>query len=94
MKIITAIASTTHIDRHHEKMAQTALDGMSEQIAAKYIPFLIEHDPNRAIGVILAGKVLPMDDGEWALDWRLANTHLSKRSFPAALSCYFQAKTN
>jgi Domain of unknown function (DUF4160) len=67
MKIITAIASTTHIDRHHEKMAKTALDGMSEQIAAKYIPFLIEHDPNRAIGVILAGKVLPMDDGEWAL---------------------------
>lgn len=67
MKIITAIASTTHIDRHNEKMAKCALESMAEQACAKYIRFLIEHDPSRPIGVILAAKVLPMDDGEWAL---------------------------
>lgn len=67
MKIITAIASTTHIDRHNEKMAKSALDGMAEQACSKYIRFLIEHDPNKAIGVIFAAKVLPMSDGEWAL---------------------------
>jgi hypothetical protein len=67
MKIITAIASTTHIDRHNEKMTKSALDSMAEQACSKYIRFLIEHDPNKAIGVILAAKVLPMSDGELAL---------------------------
>lgn len=67
MKTITAIASTTHIDRHNERMAKSALDGGAEQICDHYIRFLYDHDPNKELGVILAGKVLPMDDGEWAL---------------------------
>ncbi len=67
MKIIVAIASTTHIDLHNQRMAKIALDGMAEQIRSKYIPQLIEHDPNRMIGVLLEGKVIEMDDGEFAL---------------------------
>ncbi len=67
MKLIVSIASTTHVDRHGEKMAKSALESMAGQACSKYIRFLIDHDPNRAIGVILAAKVLPMTDGEWAL---------------------------
>lgn len=67
MKIITGIASTTHIDRHGERMAKSALDVFAEQICSKYIPTLIEHDPNRQIGVLLYGKVAQLDDSEFAL---------------------------
>ena len=67
MKIITGIVSTTHIDRHHEKMSKTALDGMAIQINEKFIPQLIEHDPNQQIGVILYGEVFQLKDGEYAL---------------------------
>jgi hypothetical protein len=67
MKIITAIASTTHIDLHNERMAKSALDSMALQIRSKYIPQLIDHDFNRQIGILLYGKVAPMVDGEFAL---------------------------
>lgn len=67
MKIITAIASTTHLDLHNERMAKSSLEGNAEQIKSKFIPFLVNHDHNQQIGVILYGKVLPMEDGEFAL---------------------------
>jgi hypothetical protein len=67
MKIITGIASTTHIDRHKERMAKSALDGMAKQIKERFIPHLIEHDPNQHIGVILYGEVFQLKDGEYAL---------------------------
>lgn len=67
MKIVTGIASTTHIDRHNERMAKSALDGMAEQIKEKFIPQLIEHDPNQHIGVFLYGEVFQLNDGEYAL---------------------------
>lgn len=67
MKITTGIASTTHIDRHNERMAKSALEGMAEQIKKKFIPQLIEHDPNQHIGVILYGEVFQLKDGEYAL---------------------------
>jgi len=56
MKIITGIASTAHIDRHNERMAKSALDSMATQIKEKFIPQLIEHDPNQHVGVILYGE--------------------------------------
>lgn len=67
MKITTAIASSTHCDRHNERMTKSALDGMAEQIKKKLIPQLIEHDPNQHIGVVLYGEVFQLKDGEFAL---------------------------
>ncbi len=67
MKIITGIASTTHIDRHNERMAKSALDSMAEQIKERFIPQLVEHDPDQHIGVILYGEVFQLKDGEYAL---------------------------
>jgi len=67
MKIITGIASTTHIDRHNERMAKSALDSMAEQVKERFIPQLIEHDPNQHIGAGLYGEVFQLKDGEYAL---------------------------
>ncbi len=67
MKITTGIASTTHIDRHNERMAKSAIDGMAEQIKERFIPQLIEHDPKQHIGVVLYGEVFLLKDGEFAL---------------------------
>lgn len=67
MKIGIGIASTTHIDRHNERMAKSALDGMADQIKEKYIPQLVEHDWNRHVGVLLYGEVFQLKDGEYAL---------------------------
>jgi Domain of unknown function (DUF4160) len=67
MKILPEIASTTHIDLHHECMAKSALDGMAEQIKEKFTPHLIEHDWNRQIGIVLYGEVFQLPDGEYAL---------------------------
>lgn len=67
MQINIGIASTTHLDRHNERMAKSALDGMADQIKEKYIPQLIEHDWNRHIGVLLYGEVFQLKDGEYAL---------------------------
>ena len=67
MRIFTAIASTTHIDLHNERMSKSALDGMALQICSKYIPQLIDHDFNRQTGIVLYGKVVPFTDGEFAL---------------------------
>ncbi len=62
----TIIASTTHIDRHRERMSVEALEGMASKVNREYIPYLIEHDFNRQIGVLLSAKVEKMDD-EYAL---------------------------
>lgn len=67
MRIVTSIASTTHIDRHGERMSKEALDGFAKGICSRLIPVLIEHDPNRQIGVLFYGKVVRLDDGEYAL---------------------------
>ena len=67
MKIVTGIASTTHMDRHNERMSQLDLGGMARNINDKYIPFLIDHDWDRCIGIVLYGKVFRLNDGEYAL---------------------------
>ena len=48
-------------------MAKVALDMFAGQICNKYIPTLIEHDPNKQIGVLLYGKVAQLEDEEFAL---------------------------
>lgn len=68
MRITIGIASTTHVDRHEERMAKSALDGMAKQIKENFIPQLIEHDWDKRIGgVILYGEVFQLEDGEYAI---------------------------
>jgi hypothetical protein len=66
MKIVVGIASTTHIDTQGDKMAKSALISMAKQINSHFIPLTVEHKPIY-IGVILCGKVMRLNDGEWAL---------------------------
>jgi len=67
MKIITGIASTTHVDKHGDRFAKSALDGMARQIKEKFIPNLVEHDPKQQVGTVLYGEVFKLSDGEYAL---------------------------
>lgn len=67
MRIETCIASTTHIDRHNERVAKSALDSAVEQIKERFIPQLVEHDWDQHIGVVLYGEVFQLQDGEYAL---------------------------
>ena len=67
MKTLSAIASTTHIDRRGTRFAKTALDGMIKNIADRYLPYTKDHDPNQLLGVVLYGKVFQLNDGEFAL---------------------------
>ena len=67
MQIIGGIGSTTHIDHHGQRMDKSALDRFAEQIKAKYIPLLVDHDFEQHIGVNLTARVVRLDDGEYAL---------------------------
>ena len=67
MKTISAIASTTHVDRRGTRFAKTALDGMIKNIRDKYLPYTKHHDPNQLLGVVLYGEVFQLNDGEFAL---------------------------
>ncbi len=66
MKIITGIASTSHVDLHGDVMTKQALDSGADQINDHYIPIDVEHK-GIFIGVQLAGFVKQLDDGEWGL---------------------------
>lgn len=67
MVILTGITCTTHIDKHYERMAKSALEDMAKQINEKFIPFLDNHDFKKQIGVILYAEVFRLNDGEYAL---------------------------
>jgi len=55
------------LDLHQERMARSALENGARQIRNKYVPFLIEHDFDRQIGVLLNAKVAKLPDGEFGL---------------------------
>lgn len=67
MKIVTGIASTTHIDVYLERMTKEALNGMAQQINSKYIRQTVEHQPGLQIGIVLCGKIKQLSDGEFGL---------------------------
>ena len=67
MKVVAGIASTTHVDAHYECFSKEALESGAEQIRSRFLPFLRNHDPSQQIGVILYGRVEPLEDGEYAL---------------------------
>jgi len=65
MKIITGIFSSTHEDRHGDRIPKEILEGWVSQIKSLYIPFKYDHQ--NPIGVILAAKLRQFQDGEYAL---------------------------
>jgi len=65
--IIRGIISTTHIDRHFERMSKECLEDMARQINTKYIPFRWNHQEDLNLGVVLCGKVINLTDSESAL---------------------------
>jgi hypothetical protein len=67
VQILGGIASTTHVDYHRQRIAKSLLDQFAEQIQAKYVPLLVNHDFGQQIGVNLAARVVGLDDGEYAL---------------------------
>lgn len=67
MIVTIATPSTTHIDRHFERFAKSALDQGAEQINSRYIPVLRDHDFNQRLGVNLCAIVKPLGDGHHAL---------------------------
>jgi hypothetical protein len=67
MKTISAIASTTHLDRRGTRFSRDSLDGMVENIKNKYIPYTKDHDPEQLLGILLYGEVFQLEDGEYAL---------------------------
>ena len=61
------LASSTHLDLHNERMARSVLENSARHIRKKYVPFLIEHDFDRQIGVLLDARVARLPDGEYGL---------------------------
>lgn len=84
MRITTGIASTTHIDRDGERFAKSALDGMAKQIRSRYVPHLVDHNPDLHIGVLLYGEVFQLSDGEHALGFvaGIFESESEKQKFP------------
>lgn len=61
------IASSTHVDRHGDRVDRSLLQDMARQINAQYVPLLIDHDFNRQVGVVLSAKLAELADGEYGL---------------------------
>ena len=69
MTKMTARIMTTHLDRHGEQFALSALQQIKKQIDNCIIPQGIDHDPRiQPIGRSLTAEVTKLDDGEYALD--------------------------
>jgi len=59
---------TTHVDRHNERFAMSALEGMVNQANSSYIPMGVEHDPRfPPMGRITHAEISPLPDGEYAV---------------------------
>lgn len=69
MERIKGRPSGTHVDVHGDRMTLEALHDMAKQINEHYIPMTVEHDPRLPpIGRIVSATVVPLDDGEFALE--------------------------
>jgi hypothetical protein len=65
MSLIEQIILTTHIDRHYERHALSALEGLAGQVNTHYIPNGIEHDPRfPPVGRLLSAEIIELADGE------------------------------
>jgi hypothetical protein len=66
---LTGILTSTHVDRHGDRMMLSALEDGVKQINAGYLPFGVEHDPRIApIGRVVAARIKKLEDGEYGLE--------------------------
>jgi hypothetical protein len=69
MKTVKARITTTHVDRHGDRMMLSALESALEHYRTKYIPVGIEHDPRiPPQGRVVSVEIVALDDGHYALD--------------------------
>lgn len=74
MATVEALIATTHVDRHFERLALSALEGMRDQALASYIPVMVNHDPRYPpIGRTSSAEIIRLADGEYGLraTWEL-----------------------
>lgn len=66
MKTVSAVLATTHVDRHNEAFALSALEGIVEQLNQHYLPVGVEHDPRvPPLGRVISAELRPRDDREF-----------------------------
>jgi hypothetical protein len=69
VKTIRSRVATTHIDRHNERLAREALEGMARDAADHYIPVMWNHDIRYPpLGRVVSAQVVALGDGEYALE--------------------------
>jgi len=69
MKLARARVSTTHVDRHNERMTRQALEDAARQVSEHYIPVMWNHDIRYPpLGRVISAEVVPLEDGEFALE--------------------------
>lgn len=69
MKRQKAILTTTHVDRHFQKMSLSALEEIVALIGRHHIPFIVEHDPRiPPIGRIVDACIKQLEDGEYGVE--------------------------
>jgi len=60
---------TSHVDKHSEKMALSALEDLVDLVNKQYTPMGIEHDPRiPPVGRVLSAHIEELEDGEFAVD--------------------------
>jgi hypothetical protein len=61
--------TTTHVDRHNERISVDALNNFVESINQQYTPVGVEHDPRiPPIGRVISAQIEKLPDGEFAVD--------------------------
>lgn len=69
MERIWVPISSTHIDRHGDRLALSALEGIAAQVKRQYIPVGIEHDPRfPPMGRVVSARLVSASDGETVLE--------------------------
>ena len=61
--------TTTHVDKHNEKMSVDSLKDFVDLVNQQYTPVGIEHDPRiPPIGRVISAQIEELPDGEFAVD--------------------------
>lgn len=61
--------TTTHVDKHNERMSVEALNDFVNLVNQQYIPVGVEHDPRiPPIGRVISAQIEELPDGEFAVD--------------------------
>jgi hypothetical protein len=73
MKTSHAILTTTHVDRHGDRMTLAALEHALDEINnRKWIPLTYEHDPRiPPFGRVVRAQIRQLNDGEYGLEGEL-----------------------